>query len=335
MKLILRPSLSAFLLMLLLLLGACGPAPRRVEPDNLFWPLPPAPPRIKYLESIYSEDDIGHVYSIKEMLLGKGYIDSLSRPYGVFARRGKIYVTDLIMGRVVVFDLVKKNMIPGGDEGAVQKPAAVVSDSAGTIYVADAAGFKIALYDPSGNYITAFLLGSVRPVALAIDELRSRLYVLDRNGNKVVVLSLKGEHLFEFGSKGSGDGQLHMPLGIVVDGHGKVYVLDSGNFRVQVFDADGRFLSRFGSPGDRPGFFSNPKGIAVDSDGHVYVTDAAFNNFQIFDGEGNILLFVGKLGSEPGQLYLPGGISIDENDHIYIADQLNRRVQVFQYVKSP
>ncbi len=328
-----RPSLKA-LVVLLLVLSACGQPARRPEPDNLFWPLPPEKPRIKYIQSIYSEDDIGYVYSLSQLLFGKAYIDSMARPYGVFAHSNKIYVADIGAMRVMVFDLSIKRLGVVGDEGAVQLPSGVASDSSGSMYVADAGQAKVAVYDAQGRYRTAFPLPAAKPVALALNEALGRLYVLDRKGHKVVVLNLSGELLFEFGGQGKENGQFHLPLGIALDRNGKVYVLDSGNFRVQMFDADGKFISKFGSIGDRSGFFANPKGIAVDSDGHIYVTDAAFANFQIFDQEGRVLLFVGRLGPYPGQLYLPAGISIDENDRIYIADQLNGRIQVFQYLRS-
>jgi DNA-binding beta-propeller fold protein YncE len=297
--------------------------------------LPPSQPRIKYIQSIYSDDDIGHEYSFKEILLGKGYIDTIARPYGVFVRHGRLYVTDLVMARAMVFDLISKRLHMAGEEGALKTPAAVVADATGRIFVADAPSGNIAVYDPNGNYVTAFPLEKVRPVALAIDESRGRLYVADRNAHKVVALSSDGAALFEFGGKGAADGQLNMPMGITVDRNGTIYVLDSGNFRVQKFDVEGKFLGKFGSVGDRVGFFSNPKGIALDSEGHIYVTDAAFSNFQIFDQEGKVLLFVGRLGSAPGDMYLPAGISIDENDRIYIADQFNGRIEVFQYLKTP
>lgn len=306
-----------------------------MEPDNLFWPPLPETPRIKYVRSIYSEDDIGREYSFMEKLFGKGYIDTIARPYGVFARHGKIYAADILMNRVLVFDLASKRLHMAGEEGALRTPAGTAADAAGRLFVADAGGSKVAVYDHRGNYATAFPLGNAKPVAIALDEARGRLYVADRSGHKVMALSVDGEFLFEFGGRGASDGQFNMPLGITVDGNGKIYVLDSGNFRVQIFDADGRFLSGFGSVGDRAGYFSNPKGIALDSEGHIYVTDAAFSNFQIFDQQGNVFLYVGGLGTAPGRMYLPAGISIDENDRIYIADQLNGRIEVFQYLKEP
>lgn len=323
------------IVMLLFLLSACGPAARRLEPDNLVWPLPPDPPKIQYIQSIYSEDDIGRVYSLIEKIFGKNYGDTIGRPYGVFARRGKISVTDLTMRSVFVFDLATKRLAVLGGEGALRAPSSAVMDAAGATYVADAGSSKIAVYGAQGNYTTAYPLDGGRPVSLAVNELLGRLYVVDRAGHQVIVLGLDGKKLFEFGGQGGKDGQFNIPLSIAVDKQGAVYVLDSGNFRVQLFDADGKFIAKFGEAGDRPGMFANPKGIAVDSEGHIYVTDAAFSNFQIFDQQGNFLLFVGSLGPYPGQLHLPGGISIDENDRIYVADQFNRRIQVFQYLKTP
>ena len=327
-----RFSIGSILIMLFI--TACGPTQKRIEPDNLYWPLPPDAPKIKYLQSIYSEDDIGRVYSFSEWLFGKTYIDNLARPYGVTAHHGKLYVSDLVYRRVLVFDLIAKRITVLGDEGGINTPANAVPDVAGRVYVADAGGSKIAVYDSHGAYTTAFMIKNSIPVSIAINESLGRLYVVDRNNHRVVALGLDGKELFEFGGRGGDEGKFNIPLDITIDAKGRVYVLDSGNFRVQMFDQDGAFIAKFGSVGDRAGTFANPKGIAVDSEGHIYVTDAAFSNFQIFDQKGNTLLFVGKMGPGPGQLHLPAGIAIDEHDRIYVADQLNGRIQVFQYLKT-
>ena len=317
----------------LLFLASCGP-PRSTEPDNLFWPLPPDPPRIKYIQSIYNEDDIDRVYSLKEKLFGKEYADAMSRPYGVHTRYGKMLVSDIALRRVLIFDLVSKRLRVLGEEGALITPSSAAADRSGTIYVADPGGTKVAVYNTDGSYRTAYILKGNRPVAVALNEALGRLYAVDRDSHRVVAFGLDGTFHFEFGGRGSADGKFNIPLDITVGPNGDVYVLDAGNFRVQIFSADGRFLSKFGAVGDRPGMFANPKGIALDSEGHIYVTDAAFSNVQIFDREGNVLLFIGQLGPRPGQFHLLAGISIDENDRIYVADQLNGRIQVFQYLKT-
>jgi DNA-binding beta-propeller fold protein YncE len=320
---------------LLILLSACASQNVRQEPNNLFWPMPPDQPRIKYIQSVYSEDDIGRVYSFKEQLFGKDYFDALVRPYGVYARRGNLYVADLQMRGIMIFNYAEKRIRIAASDGAVQSPVAVAADESGTIYAADVAGGKIGVYDARGIYRTSYLLEGSKPVALTVHDPSGRLYIADRAKHEVVVLGLDGKKLFTIGGPGEADGKFNIPLGVAVDKAGDVYVLDSGNFRVQIFDSAGNFLSKFGAVGDSAGKFANPKGIAVDSEGHIYVTDAAFGNFQIFDREGHALLYVGRLGPAPGQFHLPGGITIDENDRIYVADQLNRRVEVFQYLKAP
>lgn len=325
--------LAAACAALVLAVSCAQPLPR-LEPDDLLWPLPPSAPRVKYIRSIYTEDDIGREYTFLEKLFGKDYYDGLMRPYGVSFGGGKIYVSDLLLRRVLIFDLNEKRLSNVGGEGGFRIPAAAVPDARGNLYVADSLGGKVAVYDSTGVYRTAYFLDGVRPVGLAVNNALGRLYVVDRLGHRVVVLGLDGSPLFQFGARGGDVGKFNMPLDIAIDRQGNVHVLDSGNFRVQTFTSDGAFISAFGVVGDVPGTFANPKSIAVDSEGHLYVTDAAFSNFQIFDAKGNIMLHIGEAGFMPGFLQLPGGIFIDDNDRIYVADQMNARIQVFQYLKE-
>ena len=324
----------ASLLCIILFSAACSSAVRRSEPTDLVWPPPPSQPRIKYIQSIYTEDDIGRTYSLKETLFGKDYDDTLKRPYSVFASRGSILITDIGAKFVQVLDLAAKRMSVVGGDGSLRYPVAAVSDASGAIYVADVGNAKVMVYDGNGRYRTSYAVDNGKPVALAINERLGTLYVVDRQQHRVIALDKQGQQLFTFGSFGDSNGNFNVPLAIAIGADDKLYVLDSGNFRVQVFDARGAYLFKFGSVGDRAGLFANPKGVALDSAGHIYVTDAAFSNFQIFDQQGNVLLYVGSMGPAPGQMHLPGGIAIDDQDRIYVADQLNRRIEVFQYLKD-
>ncbi len=324
----------ASLLLVILASAACTSAVHRLEPANLVWPPLPSQPKIKYIQSIYTEDDIGRTYSLKEKLFGKEYDDTLKRPYSVFAGSGNILITDIGAKFVQVLDLTAKRMNVVGGDGSLRYPVAAVSDASGAIYVADVGNAKIMVYEGNGRYRTSYAVDKSKPVALAINERLGTLYVVDRQQHRVIALDKQGLQLFTFGSFGESNGRFNVPLAIAIGADDKLYVLDSGNFRVQVFDARGTYLSKFGSVGDRAGLFANPKGIALDSAGHIYVTDAAFSNFQVFDQQGNVLLFVGSMGPAPGQMHLPGGIAIDDQDRIYVADQLNRRVEVFQYLKD-
>jgi DNA-binding beta-propeller fold protein YncE len=290
---------SLSLLSLVLLGVACSPAVRRNEPAGLVWPPPPSQPKIKYIQSIYTEDDIGRTYSLKERLFGKDYDDTLKRPYNVSATRKNIFIADIGAKYVEVLDLNEKRMKVVGGDGALRYPVAAVSDASGAVYVADVGTAKVMVYDADGRYRTSYSIDKGKPVALAINERLGTLYVVDRQRHQVIALDKQGQQLFTFGSFGDSDGKFNVPLAIAIGADDKLYVLDSGNFRVQVFDVKGGFLFKFGEAGDQAGLFANPKGIALDSAGHIYVTDAAFSNFQVFDQQGKVLLYVGSMGPAP------------------------------------
>lgn len=141
-------------LLLFLLCSSCGAPPRRPEPENLLWPMPPDQPRIKYIQSIFTEDDIGRVYSTREKMFGKEYFDGMARPYGVRVKRGNLYVADITLRRILVFDLLAKKLRSVGVEGSCNTPSAVAAAADGTLYVSDSGGSKIAVYNAEGTFRT-------------------------------------------------------------------------------------------------------------------------------------------------------------------------------------
>ena len=66
------------------------------------------------------------------------------------------------------------------------------------------------------------------------------------------------EFLFEFGSFGTGDGQLDFPSGIEFDSDDNIYVTATGNDRVQKFTSDGTYVAQWGSSGNGDGQFNRP-----------------------------------------------------------------------------
>jgi DNA-binding beta-propeller fold protein YncE len=308
---------------------------------NIVWPLPPDPPRIKYQKAIYSLDDVkgrGFFQGLKEFIIGGEGNQSIAKPYGVHAHKGKLYVADTVLRVVLVFDmkLGKMHYLGESGNGMLAKPIDVTTDKDDNVYVSDSGQNRIAVFDKDRKFVLGIgKKGELeRPGGIAVNNQLNRLYVTDIKGHKITVFDLKGKLLFNFGVRGVEDSQFNFPVSIAVDKEGKVYVVDSMNFRVQVFDAEGKFLRKFGKAGDIYGAFARPKGIAVDSEGHIYIVDAAFNNVQIFDQEGKLLLFFGNMGYKPGELWLPAGIGIDENDMIYVADQYNHRIALYQFLKE-
>jgi len=330
---------------LLLLAGCATPTekPQPQEVTDLIWPLPPEQPRIRFLRTLSSKDDVesGRKQDLSDILLGKKEltIDTLRKPYGVHADRdGRVFVTDTGWGRLVVFDIPNKSFSFWGlqGKGQLRKPAGVTSDSEGRVYVTDTLEQRVVVYDRDGKFLLAMgKKGELEtPVGIAVNEKLGRVYVVDTRRHQIVVFDMTGTLVTRLGERGSDPGQFNFPTNLAIDDDGKLYVTDSMNFRVQILDPDGKVLKTFGNVGDARGQFARPKGIAVDSDGDIYVVDAAFNNFQIFDQEGRLLMFVGQAGPGPGQFWLPAGAYIDHQDRLYVADQYNRRIQVFQYLSD-
>lgn len=312
---------------------SCGRVPKDVVPE-LYWPLPPEKPRIKFVDLVIGSIDATGVRTGKftHLLFGEEPEFGFSKPSFVAAKGSELYVTDV--GSFHVFDFENKKYLLIG-MGVLRNPTGIDVSEDGRIFVGDSARAQVLVFNKKGE--NKYIIGSGKfgsVGGLAVDEKNGRLIVCDTKRHTVLVFDLGGELLFTIGKGGTQPGEFNYPYSVAVDKDGRMYVMDSGNFRVQVFGEDGSVISAFGSVGVTPGSFSRPKGIAVDSEKHIYVVDSAYGNFQIFDIYGRVYLSVGESGFLPGQFLLPLGIYIDKQDKIYVVDQLNRRVQVFQYLKQ-
>ncbi len=239
--------------------------------------------------------------------------------WGIRAHTPSIFF-DKANGR---FNLIGK----AGDE-LLSSPVGVALGN-DRLFVADSALGKIFILDERGQLIKA-IDELERPTGIAYDATTDRLFAADTLGHRISVFDSTGKLLFDFGSRGTGEGEFNFPSHIFLAG-GQLLVNDNMNFRIQSFDIEGRFISLFGIHGDGSGYLSQPKGIAADSYGHIYVAGATIDRIQIFSPTGEFLLAFGSKGSRPGQFLMPAGVAV-YNDLIYVADSYNSRIQVFQYV---
>ena len=86
----------------------------------------------------------------------------------------------------------------------------------------------------------------------------------------VKVFSSAGMFLYNIGTHGFGDGQLHNPVGLAVDSFSNLVVCDPGNRRLQIFTLDGKLVSKIQSHHTGLGF---PYSVAVSPTGKLCVTD--------------------------------------------------------------
>lgn len=315
------------------------------KPLTLVWPLPPDKPRIKYVTSIYGAADVepARRANFLDRVAGierRNFKPAFVKPYGIATdSHDRVYVTDSGQGMVFVLDLDQKRVgfIGRGLQVRLRVPIGITVDGKDRVWVADAVGQHVYGFDTEGNVL--MVLGKtdvmVNPTAVAVDDARNRLYVVDSKQHTVLVYDPEsGQFLTKFGDRGVENGQFNYPTNVAVDRQGRIYVTDTMNFRIQIFDPDYKFVEAFGKQGSRFGQFLKPKGLALDSFQNIYVVDSDFDNFQIFDQEKRLLMFLGGAGQVPGTFWLPAGIHVDRNNKVYVADQNNRRIQIFQLLSG-
>lgn len=330
---------SFSVLIVLLVLSGCAPEFKRPPEPEVIWPPPPETPRIKYIRSYTDSFDVEAPPGFLEMVIGKEFY-SLVAPQGVAVdREGNIYVSDSTEHVIVVFQPEKKRLRLMGDrdpEKVLVPLGLSIANKQNMLLVASSGTKKVVGYDLNTGAPRLAIGGFERPVSVAVDEVRGRIYVTDSKKSELKAFDLSGRYISTIATAGSEDHQLFSPGQVALDRQGNIYVADTFNFKVKVFSPEGKFLKAIGKGvGDRLGYFSKLSGVAVDSEGHIYAVDTDFSNFQIFDQEGRVLLVVGSDGTLRGLNFrLPLHIYIDEKDRIYVADTFNSRVQVFQYLKE-
>lgn len=331
-----------------LALAGCATTPDpEPAPAPIIFPPPPEQARFIYERTLrYStnlESDESTLDKLRNFATGKPEeLKGLVKPYDVAAKHDRVFITDTVLGLVLVFDLANNRYFEFGKEErvALSKPTGIAISEQDEVFVSDVTNSAVIVYTFDGKFIRTIGNSSLleRPSDVAIDSANDRLYVVDTGGvdspkhGVHVFKASTGEYVQMIGSRGSEPGQFNLPLQADVAPDGTLYVVDGGNFRVQAFSPDGAYKLSIGQLGRYPGQFARPKGIATDNDGNIYVTDTAFGNFQIFNPQGQLLLFIGERNqsSKPAAFMLPAGIEVDENGRVYAADQFFRKVDIFK-----
>jgi sugar lactone lactonase YvrE len=104
-------------------------------------------------------------------------------------------------------------------------------------WIADYAGGLLRKYDFSGNLSLTYGPSTYYPgpIDLAICAGAGQIYVADASLNTVVVLSLSGVYLFEFGINGTNTNQVRSPRALLVDPITNIYLVNVDDKRIKVF----------------------------------------------------------------------------------------------------
>ena len=100
-------------------------------------------------------------------------------------------------------------------------------------------------------------------------------FVLYQRDSSIRVFSKDGQLLYKIGCKGTGDGQLREPTGLIIDRLGNLVVCDSGNKRIQIFSLEGKFLNSVNKG------MEFPRSVAVTENGDLLVCDSGLDKICV------------------------------------------------------
>lgn len=198
-----------------------------------------------------------------------------------------VYVVDYLNKRIQVFTsggVFVRKWSPT-NTGSIE---GIAIDSTNNVYVILwGADFRLKKYSSTGTFLIGWDLPDFTPYAITVGN-DDTLFIGGKVGSisdwrirrysPVTPLLM----ISDWGTTGTGDGQLKKPRGLDADAQGYIYVADYDNSRVQKFTSEGIFVSKFGEPGNGAGQFVSPYGVAVAPNGKIYVTDLYANRVEVF-----------------------------------------------------
>ena len=165
-------------------------------------------------------------------------MDCFRSPMGVsVSTEGLIYICDCDNHRVTVHDEEGEFLFSFGSKGSgpgcFNGPRDITLGSDCLVYVIDYANKRVHVWSKEGTFMRDFK-PKYSPTCIAATS-DNHLVIASFHSDIVMVYTLEGELVHEFGGEGSGLGRFNGPVGICIDADGLVYVAEESNNRVQVF----------------------------------------------------------------------------------------------------
>ncbi|MEQ8858121.1 MAG: peptidyl-alpha-hydroxyglycine alpha-amidating lyase family protein [Pseudomonadales bacterium] len=263
---------------------------------------------------------------------------------------------------VLLFDL-DGNLVKSFGAGLIAWPHGIFVDADDNVWIADAVGYApvpdgwghvVYKFSPDGELIMTLgqkgIAGNGKNTFRKPNDVvvapNGNIFVADGHGsspgepvnNRIVKFAPDGTYLMEFGTPGSGAGELNEPHALAMDSQGRLFVGDRANSRVQIFDQDGKHLETWTQ-------FGRPSGLFIDANDILYVADSE-SNYRRNPGwkrgirigsveDGFVDAFIPDPEPNQDESGTSGaeGVAVDGMGNVYGAEVGPR--QVIKYVPTP
>jgi hypothetical protein len=253
-------------------------------------------------------------------------------------------------------------------EAQLNRPADLVFDKSGNLYIAEHNGYRVRKVDTHGIITTVVGTGVAgssgdggpateaqlnEPHGLALDE-SGNLYIAEKEGHRVrkvdahgIITTVAGTGVA--GSSGDGgpatEAQLWNAQDMVFDESGNLYITEFFGHRVRKVDADGIITTVVGtgvagSSGDggpaTEAQLDSPAGMVFDESGNLYISEFSGHRIRKVDAHGIITTvagtgvdgFSGDGGPATSAQFNSPDLMTLDEDNLYITDFFNHRIRL-------
>lgn len=269
------------------------------------------------------DDNLNYVKGI-DVFNNGGAEEKLSAPAGIFARGGKLYISDTENSRILITDTegnIEKILTSPGEtafpDDITFKPERLAADSRGNVYVLCAGMYYGAvMYDAEGAFSGFFGSNKVEmTLSNLIEYAWKQLMSLEQRRKMQRFLPMEYS-------------------GIDIDSEDMVYACspyESAENSIRKINPKGNnILYAEKEFGDRDQFVHNSfYDITADSDGIISCLDTKYNRIFQYDEDGDLLFILGRTGSQEGTFSEPVAIAAWKDGLLV----LDRKKQNLTYLK--
>ncbi|XP_013418625.1 tripartite motif-containing protein 3-like [Lingula anatina] len=189
------------------------------------------------------------------------------------SQTGHLYITSRGDKCVHVYSTRGQHLTTMGC-GRLEMLSGVTLNRQGHVMVCDGSNKSIFTFHPySGQLLNTIPLSMCEdPIYITVNSLNDNIVISDWGSNSVHILSPTGNQLYQYGTYGSGDGQLGYPHGVCTDSYGHIFIAAYYNHKIVALSPQGQFITNIATEDD--GLLC-PMTVAINPAGQLVVTDEA------------------------------------------------------------